>query len=52
MCVAVRLPLPRCQLDDALTVYSSAATLSKDQREIEHIALYEKGEVLSRVYVV
>ena len=33
----------RRQLDDALAVYTSAASLSKDQREIEHIALYEKG---------
>ena len=35
--------LYRCQLDDALVVYTSAAALAKDQREIEHIALYEKG---------
>jgi tetratricopeptide (TPR) repeat protein len=33
----------RHQLDDALVVYTSAAALSKSQREIEHIALYEKG---------
>jgi tetratricopeptide (TPR) repeat protein len=33
----------RRQLGDALAVYTSAASLSRDQREIEHIALYEKG---------
>lgn len=33
----------RRQLNDALAVYTSAASLSRDQREIEHIALYEKG---------
>ena len=35
--------ISRGQLDDSLAVYTSAATLSKDQREVEHIALYEKG---------
>ncbi len=37
----------RCQLEEALVVYTEAAKLAKDQREIEHIVLYEKGE---RVY--
>ena len=36
----------RCQLNDALQVYTDAAALSKDQREIEHISLYEKGKNL------
>ena len=34
----------RCELDAALAVYSSAALLARDQREVEHIALYEKGQ--------
>ena len=34
----------RCQLNDALQVYTDAAALSRDQREIEHISLYEKGK--------
>ena len=34
----------RCQLNDALQVYTEAAALSRDQREIEHISLYEKGK--------
>lgn len=34
----------RCQLPEALVVYTEAAGLAKDQREIEHIALYEKGK--------
>lgn len=43
-CVCIYMyVLYRCQLDDALVVYTSAAALAKDQREIEHIALYEKG---------
>ena len=42
----------RRQLDDALVVYTSAASLSRDQREIEHIALYEKGELVYYSYTV
>ena len=34
----------RCQLPEALKVYTEAAILAKDQREIEHVVLYEKGE--------
>ena len=37
----------QCQLPEALKVYSDAASLSRDQREVEHIILYEKGKVLS-----
>ena len=33
----------KCQLPEALKVYSDAASLARDQREIEHIILYEKG---------
>lgn len=33
----------RSQLDEALDAYSYAASLSRDQREIEHICLFEKG---------
>lgn len=34
----------RCQLPEALAVYTEATKLAKDQREIEHVVLYEKGE--------
>ena len=34
----------RCQLPEALAVYTEAAGLAKDQREIEHVVLYEKGK--------
>ena len=34
----------RCQLPEALAVYTQAAGLAKEQREIEHIVLYEKGK--------
>jgi len=37
----------RCQLNEALQVYTDAASLSRDQREVEHICLYEKGRELS-----
>lgn len=36
----------RCQLPQALEVYTEATALAKEQREIEHIVLYEKGEPL------
>lgn len=38
----------RCQLPEALEVYKEAARLSRDQREIEHIVLYEQGTSGSR----
>lgn len=38
----------RCQLDEALEVYTEATALAKDQREIEHIVLYEKGKLASK----
>ena len=34
----------QCQLPEALSVYSDAAALARDQREIEHIILYEQGK--------
>lgn len=34
----------RCQLPEALAVYTEATKLARDQREIEHVVLYEKGE--------
>ena len=34
----------QCQLPEALKVYSDAASLARDQREVEHIILYEKGK--------
>lgn len=37
----------RCQLPEALEVYTRAAVLAKDQREIEHVALYEEGKCIS-----
>ena len=33
----------KCRLPEALNVYSDAAALARDQREVEHIILYEKG---------
>ncbi len=33
----------RGQLSDALGVYTTAASLAREQREVEHIILYEKG---------
>ena len=36
----------QCQLPEALKVYSDAAALARDQREVEHIILYEKGKGL------
>lgn len=30
-------------LDGALVAYSNAASLAREQREIEHICLFEKG---------
>lgn len=35
----------RSQLTEALQVYTSAAALAREQREVEHIILYEKGWV-------
>ena len=37
-----------CQLPEALEVYKEAAKLSRDQREIEHIILYEQGKLAAR----
>ena len=38
----------KCQLPEALKVYSDAASLARDQREVEHIILYEKGIILKQ----
>ncbi len=35
----------RSQLPEALQVYTAAAALAREQREVEHIILYEKGRI-------
>lgn len=41
----------RCQLPEALAVYTEATKLAKDQREMEHIVLYEKGLYANKQHV-
>ena len=35
---------PQGNLPEALKLYTAAAEAAQEQREIEHICLYEKGE--------
>lgn len=37
------LPHPQCQISSALTSFHDALNLASDQREIQHVCLYEIG---------